>query len=200
MTEKKFTINAKLLSGEIISIELNKNDTIETLYSIINETIEPMHIDLIKILFTDEEKEFTKETPVCEVFENGELVMIYIEQPKLKLYNKCDRVDFDDFEPKKKFTKYSFQILDQQNVLYELEFWYNNESNIFCEDSMYEETDKNRRTRRFETRIYFTGFYSNDLTSFLNQLVPEKYKQFMVDNFDYNELISGQAETIDLCY
>jgi hypothetical protein len=201
---EKLTIYAKFLSGNILSMEMKPDNTVQTIYSKISHEIQPMHENLIQLFFSDETKFYTNATMIHKIINDGDSFMVFINQPVIELYDEDERLRVDDYNGH--FSKYSLKVLSKPSVtkkshinlnqIYQIDFWYNKQLNLFCEDSFYEETDKNRRTREFVTYIYAEGLVTANYQKFFQKIVPEKYCQFVVDNFEYDKFISENVSNI----
>ncbi len=96
------------------------------------------------------------------------------------------------------FNKYELVVQDLEiSKNYNFGFWYSHTSKSFCEDSFYEETDKNRVTREFVTTIYPNGLITKDSDEFFGSLVSEEYKNLVLTHFDYNELVNNKVDKLE---
>jgi hypothetical protein len=201
---EKLTIYAKFLSGDILPIEVKPDNTVQTIYSKIFREIQPMHESLIKIILTDDTKFHTNGTMIHKIMNDGDSFMVFINQPVIELYDEDETLRVEDY--KGNFAKYSLKILSKPSVtknphinlnqICQIDFWYNKKLNLFSEDSFYEETEKNRRTREFVTRFYAEGLVTDNYQELIQKIVPEKYYQFVLDNFDYTQFVSESIQSL----
>jgi hypothetical protein len=192
----QITIYAKLMSGDIIPLEMNKRDNVKHLYSNIYEILKPAHENLIQVFLNGNDIKSEKKSMLCEILDNMDTIDVFINKPVVKLFDAEQKVDLYIDNIKYRFTEYSLKILAKPNLIYIRElnmnqiqgtnFWYNHDLGMYCETINGE----------FETNIYASGLMTKDWKELFQAIIPEKWKEFVLDNFNYNELVSNKVDTL----
>jgi hypothetical protein len=202
-SSEKLTIYAKFLSGDILPIEVKPTDTVDCICSNIFRNIDNIHRSLIQIILDDESKFHTGGTKVNKILKDGDMFNVFVNSPIIELVNTNEKLHFDGYPGT--FTKYSLRLSTKPSIsgilhinltqFYKIDFWYNHKMGYFCQ-SYETETDKNRRTREYETRFYPSGMWAENWQKYFEQAIPERYCQFVLDNFDYDKFVSESIQSL----
>jgi len=178
----QFTLYVKLLSGDILEIDIEPNESADTFHTKIFQKTNPDTKDAvwkIDLFREDGEQVNLGSRRIRSIFKSGDMLYVMISEPTLQIIRTDDALY--DGRMQVAFHRYLLAILNYHST----QFWYNPTRKIFAEHWI--ETYTDLRTGNKERTLYpmsdSNGYMCHDPTELFHKILPSKYHQLCDNQF-----------------
>jgi hypothetical protein len=178
----QFTLYVKLLSGDILEIDIEPNESADTFHAKIFQKANPDTKDAIwkiDLFREDGEQVNLGSRRIRSIFKSGDMLYVMISEPTLQIIRTEETLY--DGRIGVQFTRYLLAILNYHST----QFWYNPTQNIFAEHwiEMCNDFRTGNNERTLLSMSHSNGYVCQDPTELFHKILPSKYHQLCDNQF-----------------